>query len=95
MSVFFMANINIHDPLEYQNYLNRSEEIFARYRGAYLAVDDKPVVLEGEWNFSRVVLIRFEKKEDFDAWYYSEDYQEILKYRLTASESDTILIHGN
>ena len=90
-----MANINIHDPAEYQKYLNRSEEIFARYKGTYLAVDDKPVVLEGEWNFNRVVLIRFENQEDFDAWYYSENYQEILKYRLTASEGDTILIHGN
>jgi len=50
--------------------------------------------LEGEWKYSRAVLIRFDKKEDFDAWYLSDSYQEILKYRLGASECDTILIQG-
>lgn len=58
MSVYFMANIRIHDPLEYERYLDRSEEVFARYKGTCLAVDDKPMVLEGEWNSNRVVLIQ-------------------------------------
>lgn len=90
-----MANIRIHDPLEYRKYLDRSEEIFARYKGTYLAVDDKAMVLEGERNFNRMVLISFEKREDFDAWYHSEEYQEILQYRLAASDCDSILIQGH
>ncbi|RLE03768.1 MAG: DUF1330 domain-containing protein, partial [Bacteroidetes bacterium] len=28
------------------------------------------------------------------AWYRSDEYQEILQYRLSASECDTILIQG-
>jgi len=94
MSVYFVANILINNGQEYQSYLDRSEEIFARYKGSYLAVDNSPEVLEGEWKYSRAVLIRFDKKEDFDAWYRSDEYQEILKYRLAASECDTILIQG-
>lgn len=94
MSVYFMATIRIHDPQEYQEYLSRSGEIFKRYKGTYLAVDDSPVILEGEWDDCRVVLISFEMKEDFEAWYRSEEYQEILKYRLKASECDTVLIQG-
>ena len=82
MSVYFMASISITNDQEYQLYLDRSEEIFARYKGSYLAVD------------SRAVLIRFDKKEDFDAWYQSGEYQEILQYRLSAAECDTILIQG-
>ena len=53
---------------------------------------NKPEVLEGDWSYSRAVLIRFDKKEDFDAWYRSDDYQEILQYRLSASKCDSILI---
>lgn len=94
MSVYFMANILITNDQEYQSYLDRSGEIFARYKGSYLAVDNNPDVLEGEWKYSRAVLIRFEKQADFDAWYRSDEYQEILKYRLSASECDTILIQG-
>ena len=95
MSVYFLASIRINSEQEYQRYLDRSGEIFARYKGTYLAVDNKPKVLEGEWNHTRAVLISFDTREDFDAWYYSEEYQEILAYRLFASDCDTILIQGN
>ena len=95
MSVYFMASIRITNEEEYQLYLDRSEEIFGRYKGSYLAVDNKPKVLEGEWNYTRAVLIRFDNQNDFDAWYRSEDYKEILKHRISAAECDTILIQGN
>lgn len=95
MSVYFMASIRISDPNEYQKYLDRSEEVFARFNGNYMAVDNLPDVIEGEWSYSRAVLIRFGCKEDFEDWYQSEDYQEILQYRLSAATCDTILIHGN
>ncbi len=41
MSVYFMANILIGDDQDYQLYLDRSEEVFARYKGSYLAVDNQ------------------------------------------------------
>ena len=44
MSVYFMANILITKDQDYQLYLNRSEEIFARYKGTYLAVDSRPKI---------------------------------------------------
>lgn len=94
MSVYFSASIRIEDKQEYQKYLDRASEIFAKYKGNYLAVDNKPEVLEGEWAYSRAVLIRFDSREDFDAWYSSDEYQEILQYRLSASECDSILIKG-
>jgi uncharacterized protein (DUF1330 family) len=94
MSYYFMASITIRDPAEYQKYLDRADHIFARYRGTYLAVDDNSLVLEGAWDSERAVLIRFGSREDFEDWYHSEDYQEILKHRLTASRNNTILIKG-
>jgi len=39
-------------------------------------------------------MIRFDEQEDFDAWYRSEEYQEVLQHRLFAAECDTILIQG-
>ena len=95
MSVYFMASIRIHDPREYQKYLDHAGEIFTRYNGEYLAVDKDPEILEGMWEYSRAVLIRFGTREDFEAWYRSDAYQEILKYRSAAADCDTILIHGD
>lgn len=92
MSVYFIANIRIHDPGCYQKYLDRAGEIFKKYRGTYLAVENNAKVLEGKWNYSRAVLISFPGKEEFDAWYNSPEYQEILSHRLSAADCDSILI---
>jgi uncharacterized protein (DUF1330 family) len=91
---YFIAQIRIRDEDEYQKYIEKAWEVFRRYRGTYLAVDDRPLVLEGSWSYTRCVLISFESRSDFHAWYDSEDYQEILKHRLAASDCDSILIEG-
>ncbi len=94
MSYYFLAHIRITDEVEYQLYVDRADEVFARYKGRYLAVDNEPEILEGEWGYDRAVVIQFESREDFANWYHSEDYQEILKFRLRAANCDSILVKG-
>lgn len=94
MSVYFIAHIGINDLPEYEKYLERCDEVFACYGGEYLAVDENPVVLEGDWPYTKTVLIRFPDKEKFYRWYESPEYQSILKHRLKAAKCDTVLIEG-
>ena len=94
MSFYFVANINIEDQLEYEKYVNEVDKVFSKFNGKYLVVDDKPKILEGNWDYSRVVIIEFETETDFNNWYNSKEYQEILKYRLVSSSSDSILVKG-
>ena len=94
MSYYFIANIRIHDEDEYQKYLDNTEGSLRRFKKEYLVVDDTPKVLEGGWEYTRNVVIRFDSKADFEAWYYSDDYQKILKHRLKAADCDTILVKG-
>jgi uncharacterized protein (DUF1330 family) len=91
---YFVAQIRIHNYQEYEKYLDKFDDIFSKYKGEYLAIDESPTLLEGKWNYTKSVLIKFNSKKDFEDWYYSDDYQKILKYRLNASECDTILIEG-
>ncbi|MFX0137771.1 MAG: DUF1330 domain-containing protein [Candidatus Hodarchaeota archaeon] len=94
MNYYFIAQININDKKEYQKYIEVAGDVFKKYNGKYLAVDNNPEILEGEWNYNRSVLINFKSKNDFVDWYYSKEYQEILKYRLAAADCDTILVKG-
>ena len=66
MSVYLIAQINIHDRDRYGQYEAGFMEIFAQYGGEMLAVDESPTVLEGQWPHTRTVLIRFADKL-FDA----------------------------
>lgn len=94
MDYYFIAQIKIKDNEEYQKYIDKSGEVFKLYKGKYLSVDNNPEIIEGDWNYTRTVLIKFENKDDFKAWYNSDDYQKILKHRLNAADCDTILIKG-
>jgi uncharacterized protein (DUF1330 family) len=91
---YFVAQIKINDPVEYENYLEKFDDIFSRYKGEYLAIDESPVLLEGLWDYTKSVLVKFNSKHDFEDWYYSAEYQNILKHRLNSSKCDTILIEG-
>ena len=92
MKHYFVAQIKITDPLEYQKYLDSVDEVFSKYKGEYLAVDENPTILEGRWDYTKSVIISFGSKKDVEDWYYSEDYQNILKFRLKGSHCDSILV---
>ena len=91
LSAYFIANIRINDDNEYQKYLEGVDKVFNKYDGEYLVVDNNPTIIEGKWDYSRLVLIEFPDKDSLKKWYYSDDYQTILKYRLLAAECDTIM----
>lgn len=94
MSYYFIANIKILDPLVYGKYLEKADAIFSRYKGKYLVVDNKPEILEGSWDYTRNVMIQFDSRKDFDNWYFSPEYQEILRFRKEGAQCDTILVEG-
>jgi uncharacterized protein (DUF1330 family) len=94
MKHYFIAQIRINNPVEYEMYLERFDDIFSQFKGEYLAIDEAPVILEGDWNYTKSVLVKFNSKQDFEDWYYSDDYQSILKHRLNSSDCNTILVEG-
>lgn len=94
MSVYFVAQIRIEDEVEYQKYLDQCDTVFNSYKGKYLVVENQPTALEGEWKYSRMIIIEFESEDALREWYESDEYQEILKFRLNASKCDTIIVKG-
>jgi len=91
MSAYFIANIAIHDEKEYAKYCDAVEDVFRQFNGKYLAIDENPEVLEGQWAYSRLVLIEFPDKASLKAWYHSNAYQAILQMRLAGAKCDAII----
>ncbi len=94
MSCYFIAQLSIHDEDEYRKYLAGFDEVFNRFKGTVVAVDDDPVVLEGDWPHTRTVLVRFPNKEEARRWYDSPAYGELVKHRHRASEGNIVLVEG-
>lgn len=94
MSVYIMANIAIADREPYSEYEAGFAEIFARYRGEILAVSDEPRIIEGEWPYTRAVLIRFPDEVEARRWYESPEYQALAEHRWRASTGSIISVPG-
>jgi uncharacterized protein (DUF1330 family) len=94
MPVYIVASIKITDPEEYGQYQAGFLDIFARYKGELLAVSDEPQVIEGEWPFTRAVLIRFPDDDEARRWYQSPEYQALSQHRWRASTGTVITFKG-
>ena len=94
MSAYIIAKIHIKDREIYEKYGEGFMPIFEKYQGELLSVDEAPTVLEGSWPETRTVIARFEDREAALKWYKSEEYQELVQYRLQASTADVIISQG-
>ena len=94
MSVYVIAEISIADRETYGRYEAGFLDIFARYQGEVLSVDEAPVVVEGEWRGTRSVLLRFPDEASMRDWYESDAYQELAQHRHAASTGNIIMVKG-
>lgn len=94
MSVYIIARFKIHDRSEYDKYSAGFSEVFKKFDGKMLSVDEDPYVLAGVWDDTRSVIIEFPSKESALAWVNSDDYQAIAKHRDAGSTANSILVKG-
>jgi len=94
MTHYLIAKIEIDDREEYAKYEAGFIDIFMKYKGKMLAVDEDPEVLEGEWPATRTVLVEFPDSKAAHDWYDSEEYQTLAQHRFKASDGNIIMIKG-
>lgn len=94
MSAFFIARLDIRDPVRYEDYLAGFDAVFEGTGGEVLAVDDATSTLEGQPAPGRSVIIRFPDEAALRRWYDSPAYQRLRSIRNEAAEGAVILVHG-
>jgi len=92
--VYALGQLTIRDRIRYQQYVQRFHDILLRFGGRLLAADESPEVLEGSWERDKVVLLEFESADSFWVWARSDEYQEISRDRIAATEGTVLLVHG-
>lgn len=95
MTVYILSRLTIHDRTEYEKYEHQFDEVFAKFNGTLLSVDEAPLVLAGEWEATRSVIVEFPTKADAFAWMQSDDYQRISKHRNAGSTLSSILVNAS
>ncbi|MDX1467835.1 MAG: DUF1330 domain-containing protein [Acidimicrobiia bacterium] len=82
-AAFLLADVRPDDMEAYRasGYLEAAFESATRHGGVYRARGGNTIVLEGEWDPGRMVVIEFPSMDDLLAWYESPEYQESAPVR--------------
>ena len=95
MSAYMIAQIEIEDTEEYQNYLAGFMPIFQRHGGELLATSkNKTIVFEGDWAHSGTVIMKFPSLEHAQKWYSDPDYKELAEHRHRSAMANLVLVEG-
>lgn len=95
MSAYFFLDISkINDEAKMEEYRSGVFTTVEQYRGRYLIIGGEQKSLEGNWQPTFPVLIEFENLDQANRWYNSDEYRDLLKLRLEATEGSCVLIDG-
>jgi len=94
MPAYVIALLVIKDREGYNEYRAGVHEILAKYNGEILVSNEDFEVIEGEWPYTKTVVIRFPSVEEAKRWYKAPEYQEVTQYRFRSTKTNLILIEG-
>lgn len=92
MSAFVLVEVNIQDPVVYEEYKKLTPASVEAYGGKFVIRGNPVQVMEGEWNYDRIVLLEFPTKEIAIEWYNSKEYQKAKKIREKASSANFFIV---
>jgi len=92
---FVVVQIAINDRDGYRKYESAGHlEIFERFSGKLVGLDEGVEIVEGSWPCTRTVLIEFPSKEFARAWYESDEYQAVVGFRHDSTTSNLVIVSG-
>lgn len=94
MPAYVIANVDVKDPVRYDEYRRMVLPTITKYGGRFLARGGKVDSLEGPWQPNRLVIVEFPSAERARAWWNSPEYAPAKALRQATSEGSLIVIEG-
>ena len=94
MSAYVIVEIEIVDPVGYEEYKKLAGATVEKYGGKYIVRGGKTEVFEGDWDPKRIVVLQFESMERAKEWLNCEEYRELRKMRHRTAKTKMIVVEG-
>lgn len=94
MAGYIIAEIEITDPVTYEEYKKQAPVSIDTYAGKYLTRGGTAENLEGDWQPKRIVVLEFENFERAKEWWNSEEYRAPKLLRQSAAITRMIVVDG-
>jgi uncharacterized protein (DUF1330 family) len=94
MAAYFIVDVEVTDPVGYEEYRKLVPATIAQYGGRFLVRGGAVEQLEGDWQPERVVVLEFPSLEQAKRWYHSEEYRAPKALRFKTAKAKMILVEG-
>lgn len=94
MTAYVLVDMNVTDPVQYEEYRALAGPSVAQYGGRYLVRGGASEVLEGDRVPHRIVLLEFADADAARRWYHSDEYTAARARRADAATASFIVVDG-
>ena len=94
MPAYVIVDIQVNDPVGYEEYKKLAPPSIAVHGGEYLARGGQTEVLEGDWSPSRLVILQFDSIEQAKKWLNSSEYGAARAMRHKTTTTNMVVIEG-
>lgn len=91
---YVVGELEITDPVLFEEYRSKVPGTIAAYGGRYLVRGGDTVRLEGNRPIRRFVVLEFESPQRARDWYHSEEYGPLKELRLRSANAHLFLVNG-
>ena len=94
MAAYVLVQVDVKDPVRYEDYKVMVPPSIAKYGGRFLVRGGKTHTMEGAWSPRRLVVVEFPSVEQAKAWWASPEYAEAKALRQATSDSQLLIAEG-
>ena len=94
MPAYIVVETDIHDAEQYELYKQASPAAVEAGGGRFIARGGEVVILEGDWQPERLVLLEFPDLEAAKRFYESPEYQDAKRLREGAAGLNMVAVEG-
>jgi uncharacterized protein (DUF1330 family) len=94
MPAYVIVDVQVHDPVVYEEYKSLTPAAIAAHGGRFVVRGGATEVLEGDWQPGRVVVLEFDSVERARRWWASAEYAPAKALRQKSAATRMILVEG-
>lgn len=94
MSALILVDIEVLDPVVYEDYKRLASASIAAHGGRYLVRGGRSEVLDGSWTPKRLVVLQFDSVDAAKRWRSSAEYAEAKRVREKCAKSNMVVVEG-
>jgi len=94
MAGYLIVQIDVEDADTYEEYKVQVPTIIEKFGGEYLVRGGAMEVVEGEWPWPRLVVLKFPSVEQAKAFHSSIEYEGAKALRQSASKGNAVIVEG-